>query len=234
MGDKINVTFETLFEILRKEKNTEEIQKLEPDFLDEVVDYLRNKSEILNKDEFSEAEKSRTRQQIDSIKKMIKDLYERREKKIILMVINKSRTGIDGTDNLLDKEKDFFSETLIILNKYRKDILFNTLDAKYSEKAEAKKNELTQRQEAEKAENKEIDEDKEKTTSEAREKEIKKEIKMVRFLQPIQKFLGKEMEIYGPFEAENVASLPSVIVDILIKKGIAEEIIEDSPNGTQQ
>ena len=202
MGDKINITFETLFDILRKEKNTEDLQKLEPDFFDDVVRYLNEKIEILNKDEFSELEKERTRKQIESIKKMIRDLYERREKKIIMMAINKSRTGIDGTERLLEKEKEFFDETLNILNKYRKEILFNTLDGKYLY-------------------------EKKQGPEEKDEKKIKKETKLVRLLQPVQKFIGKELEIYGPFETDDVANLPPIIADILINKGIAEEIKEE-------
>jgi len=46
----------------------------------------------------------------------------------------------------------------------------------------------------------------------------------VRFLYAVPKFVGKELEEYGPFEEEDIANLPSDIADILIGKGRVEEI----------
>ena len=47
----------------------------------------------------------------------------------------------------------------------------------------------------------------------------------VRFLSPVPRFLGPKLEEYGPFDEEDVANLPSIIVDILVEKGRAEGII---------
>jgi len=49
-------------------------------------------------------------------------------------------------------------------------------------------------------------------------------IKSVRFIKPVPKFLGSEMETYGPFEENDIASLPSKIANILVKKNRAEEM----------
>ncbi|MEK6614689.1 MAG: hypothetical protein AABZ32_01045, partial [Bacteroidota bacterium] len=46
----------------------------------------------------------------------------------------------------------------------------------------------------------------------------------VRFIKPVPKFLGPELESYGPFEPEDIASLPSQIARILVGKGRAERI----------
>ena len=46
----------------------------------------------------------------------------------------------------------------------------------------------------------------------------------VRFVTAVPKFLGKQKEIYGPFEAGEEATLPSMIANILLKKGKAEEL----------
>ena len=50
---------------------------------------------------------------------------------------------------------------------------------------------------------------------------------MIRFLSPVPKFLGKELETYGPFGEDDVANLPSEIAAILIAKGRVEEIHEE-------
>jgi len=48
--------------------------------------------------------------------------------------------------------------------------------------------------------------------------------KSVRFIKPVPKFLGPELETYGPFEEQDIASLPSKVANILIRKERAEEI----------
>ena len=49
-------------------------------------------------------------------------------------------------------------------------------------------------------------------------------MKSIRFIKPVPKFLGTELEIYGPFEENDIASLPSRIAKVLIKKERAEEM----------
>ena len=51
--------------------------------------------------------------------------------------------------------------------------------------------------------------------------------KLVRFLTHVPKFVGPELEEYGPFESEDIANLPAEIAEVLIDKGKVEEIIEE-------
>ena len=48
--------------------------------------------------------------------------------------------------------------------------------------------------------------------------------KLVRFLNAVPKFVGTELEEYGPFEEEDIANLPLPIADLLLEKGKVEEI----------
>jgi len=66
-----------------------------------------------------------------------------------------------------------------------------------------------------------------KEEEQARPVAAKRDTKTVRFLSAVPKFVGRELEEYGPFFAEDIASLPAVIADILVKKGRAEEISEE-------
>jgi len=50
--------------------------------------------------------------------------------------------------------------------------------------------------------------------------------KLVRFLHPVPKFVGRELEVYGPFEREDIANLPKEIAEVLIIKGRAEEMTQ--------
>ena len=54
-----------------------------------------------------------------------------------------------------------------------------------------------------------------------------KDTKLVRFLYSVPKFVGKELEEYGPFEEEDIANLPIEIAKVLIDKGRVEEVKED-------
>ena len=53
-------------------------------------------------------------------------------------------------------------------------------------------------------------------------------LKVVRFTQPLPAIIGIDMKTYGPFKAEDVASLPTQNADNLIRKGIAK-LVETEP-----
>src|SRR3989337_1657416 len=93
---EINITFETLFDLLRKEKTNESLQKLSENFYDEVTYYISQKQLILddmqnkNYNEFNDEELAANLGQLKSIRKIIKELIQRRQRKIIEMAFNKS------------------------------------------------------------------------------------------------------------------------------------------------
>jgi len=55
-----------------------------------------------------------------------------------------------------------------------------------------------------------------------REREHKRVV--LRFLREIPAIIGADMKTYGPFKAENVASLPIENANVLVKQGLAEKI----------
>lgn len=208
MGEEsIKLTYETLFEILRIEKNRGELQKLDKAFMDDVAAYLLEKSNILLKENeqshlFGEQEKLKTLNELANIKKLIKELYERRERKIIDIVLNKSRTNssIITSSNLLPEEMPFYENLLKIMNDNRKNVLHSILDTERAKSLKSKPG-----------------------PSIANKPEIlaDNDFKSVRFLQIVPKFVGKELETYGPFQEGDLADLPIEIAEILILKGKA-------------
>ncbi|UCE96875.1 MAG: DNA replication complex GINS family protein [Candidatus Bathyarchaeota archaeon] len=48
--------------------------------------------------------------------------------------------------------------------------------------------------------------------------------KLVRFLQDVPSIVGADLEIYGPFSVEDVATLPNENAETLVKQGIVMEI----------
>ncbi len=56
------------------------------------------------------------------------------------------------------------------------------------------------------------------------EKEEKPKKTLLRFVKEIPAIVGPDMKTYGPFEPEDIATLPSENARILIKQGIAVEV----------
>ena len=209
---EVAVTFETLFELLRREKDREELQKLNDFFFRDVVAYLKEKNQILEGREqtelFSADEKIKTEKELVNIKKIIKELYERREKKIVRMAVDKSRakSTIIDTSAFLKEEKQLFELLVALLDKGRESIINHILDGRLPAVTEEKSEEIARPVESAKE---------------------KKSTMLVRFLHAVPRFVGPALEEYGPFEEEDVASLPAEIARVLINKGRVEELEEE-------
>jgi len=220
MADKeVNITYETLFEISRREKSRDELQELHETFFEDVIEYLKDKTRIMetNKEKlFSEEEREKTRVQLVNIKKILKELYERREKKIISIALNKSRTksSLIDTSVLLKEERELYGALNRVLDSFRENILTNILDRKAPEMAKLGPEIASQGPD--------------NTASEP--KELKKgsisfkKTKTIRFIKPIPKFTGPDLQVYGPFEEEDIAKLPEAAANILIEKQRAEAL----------
>ncbi len=224
MAEKeINITYETLFDLLRREKSRAELQKLSETFFEDVNSYIKEKHAILEDQQIkigmsAIAEKEKTEKQIKNIKSMLKGLFERRQQKIVEMAIIKSRTSSDTTDYsaLLKEEREMFDELVELLNRFKKNLLVKLVtNQEFIEpKPEKKEPELTKPKKLETAE---------ETGSEIKAEELEK-TKLIRFIYSVPRFVGRHLEVYGPFEEDDTANLPEEIADILIKKGRAEEI----------
>ena len=109
MVKSINITYETLFDMLRNEKSREELQKLDDSFFEDLIQYISDKKQLISQDKdsefFSGLEKEKTVKQLKNIKKLVRELYERREKKIVNMALISSRTGSILDDSALLKEE---------------------------------------------------------------------------------------------------------------------------------
>ena len=209
---EVNITYETLFELLRREKNREELQTLDQKFFNNVVAYLKEKKAMIDKkdqglSEFSTEAGLPEKEQHENIKKIIKDLYDKREKKIINLAIEKTKTGSVDTEHLLEEEKIMFERLFNVLDNTRKSVLHKVLmmedpsvDVKCLSSEEKNQEESPKKEEPGK--------------------------KKIRFLEQTQKFVGKDLEVYGPYEPDDVAELTEDIANILIQNNKAQEDIE--------
>ena len=209
---EVVITYETLFELLKREKERPDLQKLEPTFFSDTISYMKDKKKILEAKSdsvFAPEERKKTERQLENIFKILKELYEKREKKILQLALDKSRTHSNLIDAsaLLKEEKAFFDAATALLDSYREAILYTVMNEKLPFMQPL--------------------EDKRPAAEFKSASEIRKNAKLVRFMQHIPKFVGPELEEYGPFEEEDIANLPAEIADVLISKGKADEIKEE-------
>ncbi len=202
MAEEGLITYENIYEILRLEKYKKELQKLDPDFFNKVTRYINEKRIILQgyevKDSvFASQSITKIKKQLENIQLLLKELYEKRENKIIQMAMYNSRVNatLQDSDVLLHEEKELYESLISNLNSARNGILNSLLEGK---KPEVKLVEKKQ--------------------------EVKEPNKLIRFLETVPKFMGEDMTIYGPFNPEDIGNLPEKISLILIKNKKAEEI----------
>ena len=220
---EVNITYETLFEILRREKDKEELQKLSDSFFSDVIAYLEDRKKAFSEVTLqSFGDKKKLEDELGNIRRILKDLYERREKKIVNLALNISRTksNLIDTSGLLKEEKELFDSLMNALDNGRENIIKKLLESKIPSFEQPRIEEpKTNDVQTDKAPEKEAKE-------EAGKEESQKNTKMVRFTNAVPKFVGKELEEYGPFEEEDIANLPAEIANVLIEKCRVEEIKE--------
>ncbi len=247
-SEEITISYETLFELLVRERSRGELQKLPDSFFDDVLNYLKQKKNLVKEKQGQSdfaLESSKIKKEIENMMQIVKDLYNKREKKIVNLALDKSRTqsSIVDTTLLLKEEKELFDELVNSLDRKRK-LLEDRLTYEGNEgaplekpkeeaKVESKSGEVEESSgEASKEKTDEVSEQQSTESSmvaEAASKEDSSEdssTKLVRFVHAVPKFLGLESEEYGPFEEEDVASLPREIALLLLKKERVEEIKE--------
>jgi DNA replication initiation complex subunit (GINS family) len=199
-----NLTYEKLFEILRAEKSNLTLQKLSETFFEDVAIYVESKLELIRKNRssdnvFAEKELEETSKQLANAKKIVKMIYDLREKKVVTMALNKSRTAssLIDTSGLHLKETAIFRDMVELLDTYRKGLLNNLLDGKQVVETTPKAK-------------------KEKVPSVPKKKTDG--MQLVRFIDDVEEFVDPQMNKYGPFREEDISNLPVEVTDMLLKK----------------
>ena len=191
------ITYEMLYDILRRERTRQEIQKLDNNLFEDINKYIIEKTKILadlktKSSIFAQKEIEKTDKQLNNIKKIVKEIYDKRESKILQLALSSAKTDkIQDNQSLLPEEKPIFDDLNKILKENRERLLNKILEEDIKPKV------IRSGQES---------------------------IKLVRILNPIPKFIGDDLNEYGPFEEEYIASLPIRIAELLIKNHRAEEI----------
>jgi len=121
------ITFESIRRIQREEDRSPKLTKLPENFYQNVRKYLQQKKNILEKIEDRKASV-----EMKNIERLVEDIFNRRERKIVTQAVNSARVGLT-VENLTEEEKEFFNQALDLIKTRREKMLKELL-----EKTEAK------------------------------------------------------------------------------------------------
>jgi len=123
------ITYETLYEIFRREKYRPELQQLDDKFFEDIRAYLKTKYAIFESQKnktsiFASTELLKTQKQLENIKRLLDDLFEKRESKIMQIASSASKLNKEPDISImLYQEKLLFKNLWEVFNKHKERIL---------------------------------------------------------------------------------------------------------------
>ena len=121
------ITFELIRRIQREEQRSPKLVKLPDNFYKNINSYLQQKKKLIEKEE------KKVGVEIKNIERLIEDIYDRRERKILNLALIFARTNIKP-ENLTDEEKEIFDQLTELITHRRVEILSSIFELKLSEK----------------------------------------------------------------------------------------------------
>lgn len=212
--EKIN--YRALRKIQETEKNSPILTGIASDFYENLNDLIENLNNRLEK-ETAQQKQMLLNEEIQNTKKIAASIYEQREKKILLAAISKARGGNPELKNMIEGEKELYDSVVEIMLVSRQKFL--------EKKKEEEKEIETIRDNEEKTEEISIQQSKiiEKEEPEDTKIEQKNKNPIVRIIKDIPEFIGTDEKKYS-LKNNDVLSLPEDMVEMLLKRGVAERI----------
>ena len=196
--DEIN--YRVLRKIQELEKNSPVLTELVPNFYNSLSEYLEKLKNRL-KNETSSQKQGLLKDEIQNTKKIAINIYEQREKKIILAVVSKARSGNPDLKNMTDIEKDLFDSIFNLMLKSRRELL-----------------------EKDEKENKSSDTIVVEPKVEEKTNDVQiKYNPVVRITQDIPEFIGTDEKKYN-LRNNDIISLTEDMSEMLTKRGVAKKI----------
>lgn len=120
------ITFELIRKIQLEEQKSPTLTKLPINFSKFIANYLEQKRQLAVSDD------RKTSLEIKTIERLIEDIFNRRERKIVNAAIISARTGLPP-DNITEEEKQFYNSILTVIKNRRNEILQKILSPKTEE-----------------------------------------------------------------------------------------------------
>ena len=195
--DEIN--YRTLRKIQQLEKNSSVLTEIKPDFYNKLSEYLKELKDRLD-NETSSQKQMLIKEEIQNTKKIAVNIYEHREKKILLAAISKARGGNPDLKNMVEDEMEIFEPVLNTMLDSRRKILENETAKKNSTEIKTNKQE-------------------EKTEGIVTENHNS----IVRVTENIPEFIGTDEKKYN-LRKNDIISLPDDMSEMLSKRSVVKKI----------
>ena len=240
------ITYDTIRKAHRAEKQEIALQKLPDSFFLAVRGWLDHKQ--------STQKGTASLLEIENAKRLLDDLLNRREKKLVIAALHTIRGDVPPTNMTLDEEK-FFDNLVNMLRKTRQDLreqLFG-YDSIIEEKLESARSAMDEMKTSDESKSLQNEKKSEELKSDNAEKENNSKnsnagnetgsgivvdgagekagaaakisnVTKLKLIADMPSFVDAEMKAYGPFKAGMTAELPNEMAQILLARNVAEKI----------
>ncbi len=204
--DEEEINYRFLRKIQQLERNSPTLSSLKTDFYIELSEYLEGLKLRSEKEEDSQ-KKMLLKDEIQNTKKIATNIYEQREKKILLAAVSKARGGNPDVNNMLLVEKELFDYTFEQMQKTRNQVFERDKCIKEEKSNERK-----------------IDTNKEtKTEGKKEEKTADNTNPILLVKQNIPEFVGTDGKKYSLYK-NDLISTPVDMANMLCKRGVVEKV----------
>lgn len=237
-----NISYEYLFDLLRREKTREDLQSIDKDFYKNIFSNINKREKLILEKQsqtslVTNVELEKEKIEVKNIRKVAQEIMDRRQKKIIFSALSRAR--IPGTiinnDLFTKKEEEFFNKSVELFRSFKYDVENSFVNLKNVDKEDKQEDIDIKKQESKPEKELEVKKQEKEIKKEGQEEEqepkLEKELKTqellgetvkVEFLSEMSKFYGPSKEILGPYEKGQIAEVPEIIANVLIKKGRAK------------
>lgn len=223
--------YEDIYEISRNEKFSSELQELTKEDLRKIKEYFKEKNKASEGQDqstnlFASHNRGKIQLEINNASRVVKDLLEKRERKLINRAVFNSRveSSIRDTSNMIEVEEELYDQLIFVLRRFRKGFTA-TIDndgnypskimqpLKLREDLDVKQHFKEGQATAKKEFKKAIDDQVEKNKAEAQTSIPNLQDYTISADTP--EFYGPDMTKYGPYSAGQNVKLPAEVIDLL-------------------
>jgi len=195
MDDEINYRY--LRKIQQSERDSPVLTRIESNFYTSLSKYLRDLEGRLEKESPSQ-KYNLLKDEIQNTKKIAANIYEQREKKVLLAAISKARGGNPDLNNLVNVEQELFNSVLKLMKQSREQLFIVRKKEEETVASEVKD-----------------DKNEKKDNSNP----------IIRVTEDIPEFVGTDTKKYN-LSKNDVLSLPKDMSDTLSRRDAAKKIRE--------
>ena len=195
MDDEINYRY--LRKIQQSERDSPVLTRIDSNFYTSLSKYLKDLDTRLEK-ESSSQKYNLSRDEIQNTKKIASNIYEQREKKVLLTAISKARGGNPDLNNLVDIEQELFNSVLKLMKQSREQLFIVRKKEEETVTPEIKDN---------------------------KKEEKDNSNPIIRVTEDIPEFVGTDTKKYN-LSKNDVLSLPKDMSDTLSRREAAKKIRE--------